>query len=58
MGDSRGEQVAGFGVATEIRISRVRRTRAKQHTDLLTITIYCLHVGWPVHGRFIHLYCW
>ena len=40
MGDSRGEQVAGFGVATEIRISRVRRTRAKQHTDLLA------HLNW------------
>lgn len=35
MGDSRGEQVVGFGVATELRISRVRRTREKQHTDLL-----------------------
>ena len=43
MGDSRGEQVAGFGVATEIRISRVRRTRAMQHTDLLAP---CKHLNW------------
>ena len=35
MGDSHGEQDAGFGIATGLCNSRVRWTKAKQHTDLL-----------------------
>ena len=36
MGNSHGEQVAGFGVTTTgLHISWVHQTKAKQHTDLL-----------------------
>ena len=48
MGISPGEQVAGFGVATILHISRVRWTKAKQHTDSLasyasTLRKCCVH---------------
>ena len=35
--DSHGEQVAGFGVASGLCISRVRWPKATQHTDLLHV---------------------